>query len=191
MEKRPVSVFVAIGLIVLAGAAGYFVVERRAFSLGPGAAPPRASETGLGNIDGGVSAIGPKDAQKTGLAPYPDLPLASLPSGPQSVRYIIEHRSALNQKTIAVRGVVVGTAFQRYLPCTTGPCPMYAPASGIVLADIAGAARDKQYDLSIILLGDDTAENEKTYFIGKTVEMAIQVWGSKTAILANKSAQAP
>lgn len=179
---RPILA-VVIGFSTLAAAVSYFVVRGQMVPFGHSPLP-RSDDVGRrGGTGGPVTKAG--DSDTTGLAAYPDLPLAFLPPDPQSVQYIIEHRSALNQKRITVRGIVVSTAFQRSPPCTTGPCPMYAPASGVVLADTPGAARDKQYDL-IVLLGDDTAENEKIYPIGKTVAIVIQVWGSKTAVLASK-----
>ena len=188
-KKKPLSVFVVIGSIILAGVVIYVIV-RWLLPFGSVAPPPSEGKTGRGYTNGNATTLESENSNKKDLGLYPDLPLLVFPRDPQSVKFIIEHRSALNQKSITVRGIVVDTAFQRSFPCTTGPCPMYGPASGVVLADDPGAARDKQYDLTV-LLGDDTPENEKMYPVGRTVEIIIQVWGSRAAVLASKIMPAP
>lgn len=128
----------------------------------------------------GTSTIQPEDPNKVGLAPYPDLPLISLPAEPVAVKFAVEHRSALNSKLVQVRGVIVGTLLgEKACPSDRGMCasPM------IFLADTAGEDRNKLYDL-VVQVNEE--EQEKNYPIGKTIEMQGILEGSKTSVVMMK-----
>jgi len=121
-----------------------------------------------------VGIVQPEDPNKIGFAPYPDYSLDSIPSTPISVKYLVEHRSALDGKTITVRGVVVGILSKE------AACPPDRGACGapmIFLADSAKTDRDKYLDLGIIV-----SEEEEGYIINKNAEVKVIVSGSKTGV---------
>lgn len=129
----------------------------------------------------GTATIQPEDPNKIGLAPYPDLSITSIPEESVSVKFVIEHRSALNDKSIKVRGVVVETLLgEKACPPDRGMCAQ----PRIFLADTAGEDRDKLYDLTVIV---NEEEQERNYPIGKTIETQGTVDGSKTAVVVRKT----
>ncbi len=129
----------------------------------------------------GTSTIRPEDPNKTGLAPYPDLPLTSLPQRSFSIKFVNEHRSALNGRTILTRGIIVGTLLgEKACPPDRGMCAQ----PSIFLADTAGENRNKLYDLRV-LVGEE--EQEKSYPIGKTIDLQVVIDGSKIAVIARKT----
>ncbi len=123
------------------------------------------------------------NASDLGLSKYPDLPLDSVPSEPINVKFLAEHRTALDGKTITVKGVVVRAILgEEACPvCKTEPCPG-APCMRprIFLADSSDENRDKNYDL-IILVGDKDA-----YKVGQTVEINGIVEASKIEVMMIK-----
>lgn len=132
----------------------------------------------IDGIQGGTGVVYPEDPNTTGFAPYPDYSLSSIPSWSISVKYLVEHRSALNNKTITVRGLVVGIlSAEAACPPDRGACgqPM------IFLADSAKADRDKYLDLAVTV-----SEKEKSYLIGQTVEVKVLVSGSYTGLHLSK-----
>ncbi|OGI66256.1 hypothetical protein A3A95_02025 [Candidatus Nomurabacteria bacterium RIFCSPLOWO2_01_FULL_39_18] len=121
------------------------------------------------------------DDDRGGLYNYPNYSLTKVPTAPISVKYLVEHRSALDQKIVTVRGVVVGIPAQP--PCVAaGTCELYMQPS-IILADTKDANRNKDYDL-MVFVGEDTDQNE--YPVGKTVEIKMQITASKTVVYGNK-----
>ena len=123
------------------------------------------------------------DQDRGGLYNYPNYPLTTIPTTPISVKYLVEHRSALDQKIVTVRGIVVGIPPQP--PCVAaGTCELYIQSS-IMLADTKDANRNKDYDLTVFL-GDDGSTSEKEYPIGKTVEIKMLITASKTVVYGNK-----
>lgn len=92
------------------------------------------------------------------LSTYPDLPLGNLDlSKPLSIKVVVEHRMALNGKTISVRGYVVSTLLGEAECGGSGACAQ----PRIVLADTTKAARDINYDLTVLL-----NETDQGYSVG-------------------------
>ncbi len=133
-----------------------------------------------GSTQSGTGTIQPEDPERSGLAPYPDLPLTSLPKQPLSVKFVVEHRSALSGKTILIRGIIVGTLIgEKACPPDRGACAK----PSIFLADTTEKNRNMLYDLRI-LVGEE--EQEKSYPTGKTVDLQVIVDGSKVSVIAQK-----
>jgi hypothetical protein len=131
---------------------------------------------------GSAIIMNPEDM---GLNPYPDEPLADIPEGPQTVDFIIGHRSALNDKQIAVRGVIVATLLGEAACPTNNTFPrMGRPCMQprITIADTGGDGRDVKKDVNILLSGDD----KTTYAVGQTVEMDVTVSGTETDLMLAK-----
>lgn len=123
----------------------------------------------------------PEDPNKTGLAPYPDLPLTSFPQQPLSIKSVVEHRSALNGRTISIRGVIISTLLgEKACPPDRGMCAQ----PSIFLADTTDKNRNTLYGLRV-LVGEE--EQEKSYPIGKTIDLRVVVDGSKVAVVARKT----
>lgn len=138
-------------------------------------------ETTDGSGQSGTGTIQPEDPNRSGLAPYPDLSITSLPKGSVSAKFVVEHRSALNGKLIKVHGVVVGTLLgEKACPPDRGMCAQ----PRIFLADTTGGNRNKLYDLMVIV---NKEEQEKDYPIGKTIETQGTVDGSKVAVVVRKT----
>lgn len=134
-----------------------------------------------GSDESNTATIQPGDPNKDGLAPFPDLPLSSLPQQPLSIKFVVEHRSALNGRTILTSGVIVGTLLgEKACPPDRGMCAQ----PSIFLADTAGENRNKLYDLRVIV-GEE--EQEKSYPIGKTIGLQVVIDGSKVAVIARKT----
>lgn len=136
-----------------------------------------------GNAGFSTGTVQPEDSNKAGLALYPDLPLTSLPQQPLSIKSVVEHRTALNGKTISIRGVIISTFLgEKACPPDRGMCAQ----PSIFLADTAEKNRNPLYDLRILVAED---EQEKSYSIGKTVDLQVIVDGSKVAVVARKTYQ--
>ena len=125
-----------------------------------------------------TGTVKPEDPNTLGFAKYPDYRLDSTPSAPISVKYLVEHRSALDGKTITVRGIVVGI-LSKEAACPPGRGACGAPM--IFLTDTTSEGRDKYLDLPIIV-----SEVEKGYTISANVEVRVIVYGSKTGVTLAK-----
>ena len=129
----------------------------------------------------GTGTVQPEDPNKSGLAPYPDLSIVSLSGQPFSIKFVVEHRSALNGKTILIHGMIVSTLLgEKACPPDRGMCAQ----PSVFLADITDKNRNPLYDLRI-LVGEE--EQEKNYPIGKTIDLQVTVDGSKVAVVAHKT----
>jgi hypothetical protein len=127
-----------------------------------------------------VSTVVPEDPAASGLYKYPDEPLDSIPSAPISVRYLVEHRSALNRQVVRVRGVVVATLLgEKACPPDMGMCAQ----PSLFLADTSAGDRDKNYDVRV-LVGEQ--EQESDYPVSGTVEMRGAVLGDKSTVVLQK-----
>ncbi len=118
---------------------------------------------------------------ESGLAKYPDKPLASIPQQAVSMRYIVEHRSALNGKTITVRGIVARTLWPD-ANAPPGQQSMAYPQPRIFLADNLRKGRDKNYDVAVLL-----PEGERGYVVGQRLKLRVTVDASKVAVVMRKS----
>lgn len=140
-----------------------------------------APESSGGSSPIGTATIQPVDPNQSGLASYPDLPLTSIPTEPVSVKFVVEHRSALNDKLIKVRGVVVETLLgEKACPPGFGMCAQ----PRIFLADTAGEDRNKLYDLTVLV---NEEEQEKKYPLGGTIEIQGTVHGSTVGVIVRKT----
>ncbi len=95
-----------------------------------------------GTIQSGV--IHPDQPQGPAL---PDLPLETLPSETLSVQFLVEHRSALHEKKVTVRGTVLSVLVgEDACPSSGGMCAQ----PRLTLADSEAADRDNRYDLVVL-----------------------------------------
>jgi len=133
--------------------------------------PPTQSASPLNPATSQTGTAQPQDTRTTtkGLALYPDNLINSLPTEAIPVKYLIEHRSALNGKTIQVKGIVADTIFG------TDAQP------SIIIADSNAANRDKNYDLRIGL-----NETDQNYTIGQTVVVKGVIDGSRVSVFMRK-----
>jgi len=116
-----------------------------------------------------------------GLTSYSDLSLDSIPKTAISVKYLVEHRSALNGKEVKVKGVIVRTQLEG-VDCQEGePCLLVYPQPRIFIADTVEESRDKNYDLPVIL-SFELSEEENRYAVGQTLEMKVTVIGTKESV---------
>ena len=125
------------------------------------------------------------DPNKAGLALIQDLPFEVVPEL-LSVKELIEHRSALHDKTVTVKGIIIEAIVGEKA------CPSKKIVEGgvdiagcaqprIIIADSADAARDKRYD-TIILVKDD----DQKYAAGQYQEIKVKVAASKVAVSLEK-----
>lgn len=125
--------------------------------------------------DSGTASTGTIKSHDTattteGLALYPDDTLMTIPVTPVTVKYLIEHRSALNNMTVTAKGIIVGTIFG------TDAQP------SIIIADNNATTRDKNYDLRIGL-----NETDQNYTIGQSIVVKGIFDGSRVAVFMRKS----
>src|SRR3989344_751125 len=136
-------------------------------------------------MQGETSVIFPEDPEKAGLAQVPDLPLAASITQAVSVKFLVEHRSALHGKTVLVSGVVVDSLLgEKACPPGIGGCA----EPRIFIADTKDASRDTRYDFMILVCEDVT---EKDYEVGKRYEVLINVEASKVAVIGRKPVVMP
>ncbi|HEY0547163.1 MAG TPA: hypothetical protein VGC91_17425 [Pyrinomonadaceae bacterium] len=148
-----------------------------------GESPERQSSSGTASAQTGSGTAQPdggEAAAMSDLEKYPDQPVASIPTQPVSLRYVVEHRSGLNGKTITVRGLVArtlglaGSAAQ-------GEQSMANPQPRIFLADNLRKQRDKHFDLMVLL-----REGERGYAVGQKVRLKVRVDASKASVILRK-----
>jgi hypothetical protein len=109
-----------------------------------------------------------------------DRPLASTPTSAVSPRFVVEHRSALNGRSIAVRGIVVSTPAQTQTASGSGvtPMPGFNPQPRVVVAESLAQDRDRRYDLTVLLPGD-----HQGYPVGASVDVKGLVDGNHQAVV--------
>lgn len=120
------------------------------------------------------------DAQpeKSGLYNYPDEPLEQIPPILISAKYLVEHRSALNEQVVTLQGVVVETLLgEEACPADKGMCAQ----PRIFLADSSNEDRDKNYDVMVLVSEDETG-----YKVGDNAEIKGTVYSSKTSAFLDK-----
>ena len=127
--------------------------------------------------------IEPEDPEKSGLYGYSDYPLDSVPPTPISLKYLVEHRSALNEKVVTVSGIVVGTLLgEKACPQDIGGLGVGMCAQPrIFLADTNEEDRDKNYDVMLLV-----SEEEKVYKVGEKAGVKGIVYSSKTSLHLQK-----
>ena len=135
----------------------------------------------------GTGVIEPVMPGESEFAKIPDLPISTMPTDPVSVSYVIEHRSALNGKTVQVTGVVVANWLKQEDP-TGLKMGMYMQPS-IFLADSASTSRNPLYDLRV-LVPEGMELPEDQYMAGKTVTVWARVDGFLEGVTATYAAVA-
>jgi hypothetical protein len=134
-----------------------------------GAAEPGVISSGVLPPDTPVS--GPQ----TGLPDEPLLPPAQV----QSVKFVMEHRTALDGQRVTVHGIIV-YALPPAKACPPGQGACAQPR--IIIADTAEASRNKAYDLTILLPEDD----QTAYAEGQIVDISGTVSGSADGVTVMK-----
>jgi hypothetical protein len=124
-------------------------------------------------------SVQPVDPRTAGLALYPDEPLTALPAGPLSMRFLVEHRSALVGQAVEARGVVV---LAKLGEAACSPVRGGCGEPYLYLADTPDADRDENYDI-LVRLGRD----ETNYRVGETVRIRGIVHASKVAMYLRKA----
>jgi len=121
--------------------------------------------------------VTPMDAPEQEV--LPDEPLEQVPAEAVTVQFLVEHRSALNEKKITVHGVVISALLgEDACPPDRGMCAQ----PRVIIADTSGEERDTRYDLVILLPegGNDA------YAAGQTVDVTGVVSASPSAVVMRK-----
>ncbi len=120
-----------------------------------------SGSTGSGTAEPGVITGTPVQPVPDAL---PDLPLEP-PKDPQTVKFLVEHRSAIDGQHVTVHGIIVAVPTGDR-PCHNhkGPCT----PSHLILADTADASRNKAYDINVELPANDPTP----YAQGEIVDIA-------------------
>ena len=126
------------------------------------------------NLDSVTSTTG-------GLAKYQDKKTDSLPTKFVSLKYVVQHRTALNDKTIQVSGIIVAVGQPSSGNSSGGTRSMKNAQPRIFIADSSKDSRDKNLDLMIIV-----GEADNNYSVGQKVTFKVKVSGSKTAVVLRK-----
>jgi hypothetical protein len=135
-----------------------------------------SSQSGSGTVQANIA--GTLDSY---LSKYPDRSLRSTPTQPVSPRFVVEHRSALNGKTITLRGVVVQAIFPGTGNATSGEQSMANPQPRVFVADNLRKRRDKNYDVMVLL-----REGECNSDVGQSLEIKVKVDATKSVIVLRK-----
>lgn len=112
-----------------------------------------------------------------GLSRYNDDPLPYVPSGTQTARFVVEHRSALNGQHVTIHGVIV-TVVKGGGPGNS----MTFMQPRIVVADTDSADRDTNYDVQVMLPPD----NSTPYETGETLDITGTVSGNRSGVTIRK-----
>jgi hypothetical protein len=127
--------------------------------------PPSAASGGTGSVSL-PARMAPGMPQ--GLSSVSDEPLTVIPGGPQSVEFVIEHRSALNGEQIILQGIIISTLLGERA-CPSDPMMgMPCTRPHIVLADSDSSLRDTRYDITVLLPQGDLTP----YETGQTIDVA-------------------
>ena len=145
---------ITIVLAVFGVAVAYFVLKYPLNIVNNGITPDTSPS---------ITRVMPEPSN-SGFPTYPDKPLASAPSSAMSVQYLNEHRSALNGKTVRVRGYVINSWAD---PSKCSPyAEMMCPRPVIFLADSNQPSSNPYYNLHVRLSEEDTS-----YSVGQKVEI--------------------
>ncbi len=106
----------------------------------------------------------------------PDLPLEAFPSEAVSVQFLVEHRTALHEKKVTVRGVTLSVLVgEDACPSSGGMCAQ----PRLTLADNAAESRDARYDL-VVLFPEGGGEG---FSAGESTEISGTVSASPQAVV--------
>jgi hypothetical protein len=135
-----------------------------------------------GSAESSTGTVSPQQIvypDQPGSAYGPDYPLETPPATPVTVKFLVEHRTALNEKRVTVHGVIVATLLgDKACPPDRGMCAQ----PRITIADIANSSRDTSYDLEILL----PEEGNDSYNIDQIVDISGTVSASPSAVILSK-----
>ncbi|PIR88860.1 MAG: hypothetical protein COU07_04190 [Candidatus Harrisonbacteria bacterium CG10_big_fil_rev_8_21_14_0_10_40_38] len=135
----------------------------------------------ISDIEDVSSATAEPDKPGEGaLSSYPDLSLDPIPAVIFTPKMILEHRSALNGRTIPLRGVVTSNLLG------DDACPPDAGACAkprIFIGESLDEDRDKSYDIMVLLSEGDITD----YSIGSLVTVTGTVFGSSESVYLLKT----
>jgi hypothetical protein len=154
------------------------------FSPCPGGSSGSGEPGAIGGSGGsGIASPGKiVHMEDVGLSKYPDLPLAEVPSEPQTVEFVAQHRTALNGRRITLQGVIV-SALLGERACPTNPMMgMPCAQPRIVLASTDNESRDANYDTMVVLQAND----KTAYEVGEDVEITGTVLSGKSSVTIRK-----
>ena len=194
-QKGFANIFLILIIVIAVGAVGYFAFTKKSNlvtqqpipnptsspetgtpnrTVTSPTTPPSTGKTGVESTK--TSTVTSHKSTEGGLSTYPDKPLSSIPTTPISVKFLAEHRTALNGKTVTVQGFVVLAAL--------GPnaCAPEVCQPRIFIADSASEARDKNYDAMVLVNETDTS-----YTIGQSATVKGIVASSKVTVYLTKT----
>lgn len=141
---------------------------------------PDGTNTRDGN--GGTVSIVPIQPEDSPMSMVADLPINNVPATAQSVMYVVEHRSALNEKQVTVTGVIVENNLD-VNECPEGEyCAMMYVQPNIVIADSISPDRNTLYDLRVNML-PEAEEQAMDYPVGTIVTLTGTVSGSLEGVI--------
>jgi hypothetical protein len=110
----------------------------------------------------------------------PDLPLNLVPTKVVNLRFVIDHRSALNQHTVRVRGIITAALLgDAACPPDRGMCM----APSIVLAESEPGKNRPACSVRVLMAKESKAQD---YPIGKAVVLRVTVEGQVTGVVLTK-----
>lgn len=134
------------------------------------------SQLSSGQISRGT--IEPTNEDDIWLSKYPDLPIDSLPTKPITVKYLLEHRSALNGNVVTINGFIMGVVTkEQACPPDMGMCGQ----PHISLED-----RDQNSNESYEIIVFLSEEDSTNYKIGQSIELNATVSASRLSLDLNK-----
>ncbi len=144
---------------------------------------PEGTQTIEGHTSSGtISPVMPETSR------YPDYPLNFVPQNPFTVKFLFDHRSALNARQVTVQGVVVKTLLADQ-SCKTpqGHSPFDRPPGmcaqpRIVIADTNNPDRDENYDTTVMLKEDD----DTPYQTGQKTSVTGLVFSNSNYVIIHK-----
>ncbi|HXM63903.1 MAG TPA: hypothetical protein VN950_23785 [Terriglobales bacterium] len=110
----------------------------------------------------------------------PDLPLSAMPTRPAGVCFVVEHRSALNRRTVRVHGIVAAALLgAAACPPDRGMC---MPPS-IILSESEPGKNRPACSVRILVSKD---AKQQDYPIGKAAEVRATVDGHATGVVLTR-----
>lgn len=147
---------------------------------GTGQSGGTTSVTVGGTVTGTIQPT-PTGGGSVGLSAFADDPLPASYQEPVGVRWLKEHRSALNGKIITTRGIVTASWMDQ------SHCPdnaeLLCPQQRIFIADTNEITRNQLFDLQIDVLSNHPASDFK---IGSTISIRVMVTGSRDNVEARE-----
>jgi hypothetical protein len=128
---------------------------------------------------GSASKTHPDGTGGIQLEEYPDLPLPDSIPTPVSVKFLVEHRSALNGKTVELTGVVTATILGESA-CPNNGTTEYCAQPSIYVAESNETNRDQNYDIRIIMA--ESTRKDK-YAVGQNIQITVLVDSTNAGIV--------